>query len=77
MVEVTPLLDLVLLGSIFDRIFDFIFLSFEPYHVVHPFTVQCPLCHFLVSVCQSKDLSKVISNFFKTQSRMCLMKYLT
>ena len=35
--------DLVLFGSIFDRIFSFILLSFELYHMVDPSTVQCPL----------------------------------
>ena len=33
---------LVLFGSIFDGIFDFFFLAFEPYHMVDPSTVQCP-----------------------------------
>ena len=41
---------LVLFGSIFDRIFDFIFLAFEPYHMVDHFTVQCPLSVFGVSL---------------------------
>ena len=37
---------LVLFDSIFDRIFDFIFLVFEPYHMVEPSTVQYPLSVF-------------------------------
>ena len=49
MVKVTPL-DLVLFGSIFDWIFDFIFLAFEPYHMVDPSIVRCPLSVFSVSL---------------------------
>ena len=62
---------LILFDSIFYRIFDFIFLVFEPYDVVDPFTAQCPLSvfgvslpikgQFLVSVCQSKAYSKSIA----------------
>ena len=49
MVKVTPL-DLVLFGSIFDWIFYFIFLAFEPYHMVDPSIVRCPLSDFSVSL---------------------------
>ena len=42
--------DLVLFGSIFDTIFDFIFLDLELYHMVDPSTVQCPLLVFGVSL---------------------------
>ena len=35
--------NLVLFGSIFDRIFDFIYLPFDPYHKVDLSTFQCPL----------------------------------
>ena len=41
---------LVLFCSIFDRIFGFIFLAFEPYHMVGPSTIQCPLLVFGVSL---------------------------
>ena len=41
---------LVLLGKIFDRIFKFIFLAFEPYHMIDPSTVQSPLSVFVVSL---------------------------
>ena len=67
---------LVLFDSIFDRIFDFIFLAFEPYDVVDPFTVQCPLSVFGVSL-PIKDLFKVNFNFFKTKSKVSMMKHLT
>ena len=53
---------LVLLGSIFDRFFFvFISLDFEPYDMVDPST---------------KDLFKVNFNFFKTELKCCLVKYL-
>ena len=41
---------LVLFVSNFDRIFDFIFLPFEPYHMVDFSTVQCSLSVFGVSL---------------------------
>ena len=41
---------LVLFDSIFDRIFDFILLSFELYHMVDPSTVQYPLSVLGVSL---------------------------
>ena len=37
---------LVLFDSIFGRIFDFIFVAFEPIHTVDPSTVQYPLSVF-------------------------------
>ena len=55
---------LVLYGSIFDGVFNFSFLAFEPYHMVDPSTVQCPLLVFSVRLpikgCQSRDCSKPI-----------------
>ena len=41
---------LVLFGSILGRIFGFIFLACEPYHMVNLSTVQCPLSVFGVSL---------------------------
>ena len=41
---------LVLFDSIFDRIFDFIFLAFEPYHMVDRSTIQYSLSVFFVSL---------------------------
>ena len=41
---------LVLFGSNFNSIFDFIFLAFEPYHMVDPYTIQCPLSVLCVSL---------------------------
>ena len=59
---------LVLFGSIFDKIFDFIFSAFEPYHMVVPSTVQCPLPVFGTSF-PMKGMFKVNSSSFKTESR--------
>ena len=67
---------LVLFGSIFDKIFDFIFSAFEPYHNVVPSTVQCPLPVFGTSF-PMKGMFKVNSSSFKTESKVCLMKYFT
>ena len=67
---------LVLFSSIFDNIFYFNCLAFEPYHIVTLLPFSAP-CRFLVPVFQLKDLFKVNSNFFKTESKVCLMKYLT
>ena len=39
----------VLFDSIFDSIFHFIFLAFEPYQMVDPSTIQYPLSVFGVS----------------------------
>ena len=41
---------LVPFHSIFDRIFGFIFLAFEPYHIADPSTIQCSLLVFGVSL---------------------------
>ena len=40
---------LVLFSNIFDRVFDFIFLAFEPYHMVDPPSVLSSLSVFGVS----------------------------
>ena len=40
---------LVLFSNIFDRVFNFIFLAFEPYHMVDPPSVLSPLSVFGVS----------------------------
>ena len=40
---------LVLFSSIFDNIFHFNCLAFEPYHIVDASTVQCPLSVFAAS----------------------------
>ena len=61
---------LLLFGSIFFRIFDFIFTAFEPYHIVNVLSFSV-LCQFLVSVWESKDLFKINSSFLKTESKVC------
>ena len=40
----------MLFDSIFDRILDFIFLAFEPNHMIDCSTIQCPLPIFDVSL---------------------------
>ena len=50
MVKVTPLLVCYYLTVFFDRILDFIFLAYQPYHMIDPSTVQRPLSGFGVSL---------------------------
>ena len=76
MAEVSPhpvcyYLAVFLIGSLIS-----IFLAFEPNQMVDPSTNQCLLSFFFESVCQLKDLFKVNFNIFKTEPKVCLVKYL-